>query len=205
MCLQNQPTNSNVSLELTNNPNVSPGRIYSDNCTCCHTEIEVADQAFFLTHSQYTDTGPTCLRITAGAWQGSHWSAILYSHWYDSTRKNPYGARIKSNPESSALGEKALTTRPTEREAQTSLGVFSPAQNMTEVHHTFHGRHKDSVIQVSPPPLYSIQNYIRYSGHGMAGLNSTGESEGGERGEREGERGGERGGEREGGREREKR
>ena len=57
---------------------VSQGRICSDNCTCCHTEIEVADQTFYLTQSQYTDTGPTSPSadpITPGAWQGSHWSA----------------------------------------------------------------------------------------------------------------------------------
>ena len=38
---------------------VSQGRICSDNFTCCHTEIDVADQTFYLTQSQYTDTGPT--------------------------------------------------------------------------------------------------------------------------------------------------
>ena len=38
---------------------VSQGRICSDNFTCCHTEIEAADQTFHLTQSQYTDTGPT--------------------------------------------------------------------------------------------------------------------------------------------------
>ena len=38
---------------------VFQGRICSDNFTCCHTEIEVADQTFYLTQSQYTDTGPT--------------------------------------------------------------------------------------------------------------------------------------------------
>ena len=57
---------------------VSQGRIYSDNFTCCHTEIEVADPTFYLTQSQYTDTGPTSPSadpITPGAWQGSHWSA----------------------------------------------------------------------------------------------------------------------------------
>ena len=57
---------------------VSQGRICSDNFTCCHTEIEVADQKFYLTQSQYTDTGPTSPSadpITPGAWQGSHWSA----------------------------------------------------------------------------------------------------------------------------------
>ena len=57
---------------------VSQGRICSDNLTCCHTEIEVADPTFYLTQSQYTDTGPTSPRadpITPGAWQDSHWSA----------------------------------------------------------------------------------------------------------------------------------
>ena len=57
---------------------VSQGRICSDNFTCCHTEMEVADQTFHLTQSQYTDTGPTSPSadpITPGAWQGSHWSA----------------------------------------------------------------------------------------------------------------------------------
>ena len=57
---------------------VSQGRICSDNFTCCHTEIEVADPTFYLTQSQYTDTGPTSPSadpITPDAWQGSHWSA----------------------------------------------------------------------------------------------------------------------------------
>ena len=57
---------------------VSQGRICSDNFTCCHTEIEVADPTFYLTQSQYIDNGPTSPSadpITPGAWQGSHWSA----------------------------------------------------------------------------------------------------------------------------------
>ena len=57
---------------------VSQGRICSDKCTCCHTEVEVADQAFYLTQSQYTDTGPASPSadpISPGALQGSHWSA----------------------------------------------------------------------------------------------------------------------------------
>ena len=57
---------------------VSQGRISSENFTCCHTEIKVADPTFYLTQSQYTDTGPTSPSadpITPGAWQGSHWSA----------------------------------------------------------------------------------------------------------------------------------
>ena len=57
---------------------VSQGRICSDNFTCCHTEIEVADPTFYLTQSQYTDTWPTSPSadpILPGAWQGSHWRA----------------------------------------------------------------------------------------------------------------------------------
>ena len=89
---------------------VSQGRICSDNFTCCHTDIEVADPTFYLTLSQYTDTGPTSPRadtITPGTWQGSHWSAKFLSRWYDSTPKK---SRHKqdSNPGSSALEKDAL-------------------------------------------------------------------------------------------------
>ena len=65
-------------LNVQQHASVSQGRICSDNFTCCHTEIEVADQTFHLTQSQYTDTGPTSPSadpITPGAWQGSHWNA----------------------------------------------------------------------------------------------------------------------------------
>ena len=82
--------------------NVSQGRICSDNYMCCHTETEVADQTFYLTQSQYTDTGPTSLStdpITPGAWQGSH--------CYDSTPKKSRRKR-DSNPGSSALEANAL-------------------------------------------------------------------------------------------------
>ena len=57
---------------------VSQGRICKDKFTCCHTEIEVSDPTFYLTQSQYTDTGPTSPSadpIMQGTWQGSHWSA----------------------------------------------------------------------------------------------------------------------------------
>ena len=57
---------------------VSQGRICSDNFTCHHTEIEAADHTFYLTQSQYTDTGPTSPSadpIMPGAWKDSHWSA----------------------------------------------------------------------------------------------------------------------------------
>ena len=57
---------------------VSQGRICSDNFTCCHTEIEAADPTFYLTQSQYTDTGltsPSADPVAPGTWQGSQWSA----------------------------------------------------------------------------------------------------------------------------------
>ena len=57
---------------------VSQERICSDNLTSCHTEIEVADPTFYLTQSQYTNTGPTSPSAgptMPGAWLGSHWSA----------------------------------------------------------------------------------------------------------------------------------
>ena len=60
---------------------VSLGLICSDNFSCCHTEIEVADQTFYLTQSEYTDsrpTGPSADPVTPGAWQGRHWSANFF-------------------------------------------------------------------------------------------------------------------------------
>ena len=67
---------------------VSWGRIRSDSCACCHTEIEIADQTFYTgievadqtfypIQSQYADTGPNSPStdpMLSGAWQGSHWS-----------------------------------------------------------------------------------------------------------------------------------
>ena len=75
--------NSNVCLLVgcltsQQRASVSQGRICSDKFTCCHTETEIADPTFYLTQSQYTDTGPTSPStdpITPGAWQGSHWRA----------------------------------------------------------------------------------------------------------------------------------
>ena len=96
---------------------VSQGRICSDNFTCCHTEIEVADPTFCLTQSQYTDTGPTSPSadpITPGAWQGSHWSASFEVTGMTRPRKKSRRKR-DSNPGPSALEADALTTRPTRR------------------------------------------------------------------------------------------
>ena len=78
---------------------VSRGRICSDNCTCYHTEIEVADQTFHLTQSQYTDTGPTSPSadpIWPGAWQGNHWSANFSVTGMTRPRKNPGASGIRT-------------------------------------------------------------------------------------------------------------
>ena len=78
---------------------VSQGRICSDNFTCCHTEVEVADPTFYLTQSQYTDTGPTSPSadpITPGAWQGSHWSANFEVTGMTRPRKNPGASGIRT-------------------------------------------------------------------------------------------------------------
>ena len=56
---------------------VSESRSGSGKFTCCHTEVEVADQTFYLTQSQYTDTrpsNPSADPMMPGAWQGSRWS-----------------------------------------------------------------------------------------------------------------------------------
>ena len=92
-CIHNLPTNFPTNrgcywtdregllvgcLTSQQHASVSQGQIYSDNCLCCHTDIEVADQTFYLTQSQYTDTGLTSSSAdlrTPDAWLGSHWSA----------------------------------------------------------------------------------------------------------------------------------
>ena len=121
ICLTSQQhasvSQGRICLTSQQHASVSQGRICSDNFTCCHTKIEVADQTFYLTQSQYTYTGatsPSADPITPGVWQGSHWSANFLSHWYDST---PEKSRRKrdSNPGSPAPEADALTTRPTRR------------------------------------------------------------------------------------------
>ena len=78
---------------------VSQGRICSDKLTCCHTEIEIADPTFYLTQSQYTDTGqtsPSADPITPGAWQGSHWNANFGVTGMTRPRKNPGANGIRT-------------------------------------------------------------------------------------------------------------
>ena len=101
------------------NAGVSQGRICSDNFTCCHTEIQVAEQTFHLTQSQYTDTGPTSPSpdpITPGAWQGGHLSANFKVTSMTRLRKNAVanGNRTLDLPLSRYTGF-ALTTRPPRR------------------------------------------------------------------------------------------
>ena len=85
--------------------------------TCCHTEIEVADQTFYLTQSQNTDKGPTSPitdTITPGAWQDTQPSANLRVTGMTDPEKS---LRLKreSKPGSTALEADALITRPTRR------------------------------------------------------------------------------------------
>ena len=78
---------------------VSQGRICSDNFTCCHTKIEVADQTLYLTQSQYTDTGstsPSADPKTPGAWQASHWSANFQVTGMTRPRNNPGASGIRT-------------------------------------------------------------------------------------------------------------
>ena len=96
-------------LKSQQHASVSQGRICSDNFTCCHTEIEVAYQTFYLTQSQYTDTSPTSPSadpITPGAWQGSHWSA---NFWVTGMTRPPHPPpKKKKNPCASGIRTRDL-------------------------------------------------------------------------------------------------
>ena len=50
--------NSIYCLTSHRQASISQRRICLDSCTCCDTEIEVSDLNFYLTQSQFTDTGP---------------------------------------------------------------------------------------------------------------------------------------------------
>ena len=64
-------------LTFQQHASVSKGQICSDNCTCCHTQTDIADKTFYLAQPQYTDTGTRTDPLTPGAWQGSHWSTTV--------------------------------------------------------------------------------------------------------------------------------
>ena len=92
---------------------VSQGRICSDNFTCCRTDIEIADQTFYLTQSRYTDTwltSPGADPIMPGVWQGSHWSANF--EVTGMTRLGKILSQAGFDPGSSAPEADALTIRP---------------------------------------------------------------------------------------------
>ena len=85
--------------------------------TCCHTEIRAADQTFYLTQSQYTDTGPTSPSadpITPGAWQGRHWSANFLVPGMTRPRKK-IPSQVGFEPGIFRSRGGRLTTRPTRR------------------------------------------------------------------------------------------
>ena len=88
------------------------GRV-SNNCTCSHTETEVADQTFYLARPQFTDTRPTSPSadpVKPGVRQCSHWVRVpmFKSLVCLDLEKSPRRKR-ESNPESSALEAGALT------------------------------------------------------------------------------------------------
>ena len=93
------PTTFVGCLTSQQHASVSQGRIRTDNFTCFHTEIEVADPTFYLTQSQYTDTGPTSPSadpIMPGAWRGSHLSANFEVTGLTRPRKNPDASGIRT-------------------------------------------------------------------------------------------------------------
>ena len=114
---------------------VSQGRICSDNFTCCLIEIEVAHQTFYLTQSQYTDSGPTSPStnpITPGAWQGSHWSANFEVTGMTQPRKNPGASRIEPGIFHSQGGR--LTTRPTRWSCSADSIMFHSSSSCCSAH-----------------------------------------------------------------------
>ena len=114
---------------------VSQGRIYIDNLTCCHTEIEAAEQTFHLIQSQYTDTRPTTPStdpMMPGTWQGSPLECQFLSHWYDLSPEKS-SRKLDSNLGSSAPEADALTTRPA-RPSCHKQTQMSPVTNKPRCH-----------------------------------------------------------------------
>ena len=57
---------------------VFQGQICSAICTCCRTEIEIADQTISPSHSMLTrPTSPSAYPVSQGIWHGSNWSSIF--------------------------------------------------------------------------------------------------------------------------------
>ena len=89
---------------------VSQGRICSDSFTCCHTEIQVADQTVtvYWHRANQSQHWPYNAKRLAG----QPLKCQFLSHWYDSTPEKSWHKQ-DSNPGSSASEANALTTRPT--------------------------------------------------------------------------------------------
>ena len=108
-----------VCLTSKQHASVSQGRSCSDKLTCCHTEIKVADPTFYLTKSQYTDTGPTSPSndpITPGTCQGRPLECQFFFKSLVSLDPGKISLRKQDlNPGSSGLEADALTTRPPRR------------------------------------------------------------------------------------------
>ena len=69
---------------------VPQGQICSDSCTCCHTDIEVADHIFHITRTQYNDTRPTNINaepVNARYLAGKLPEFQFSGHWCHSTWK----------------------------------------------------------------------------------------------------------------------
>ena len=73
---------------------VSQGRICSDNFTCCHTEIEVADQTFYLTQSPGRPVPVLTLKRQAPGRVAT--GVPIVKSLVDSTRKNPVASGIRT-------------------------------------------------------------------------------------------------------------
>ena len=126
---------------------VSQGRICSDNFTCCHTEIEVADQTFYVTQSQYTDTGRPVPVLTLSRQAPGRVATgvpIFKSLvWFD-PEKIPAQAGFEPGTFRSRGGR--LTTKPTRRSF-----IASEARDQTE--HT-----SESSVTLSSSLLSSLSS-----------------------------------------------
>ena len=93
---------------------------------CYHTEKKVADQTFYLTQSQYTDTRPTSPStdpIMAGAWQDRNWRANFSV--IGMTRPPKILHKWESNSISAALKPGALTTWQMKQSGNGGVGTSS--------------------------------------------------------------------------------
>ena len=142
-------------------PSVSQGWICLHKYTCCHTEIEVADQTFYLTHRILIPgrsvPGPTL--CTPGGWQGSHWGANF--NFTGRTRPGKRStAQAGIEPRFAALEADVFTTRPTRsvpdgegtKDAQTSPRQCSGGFCSIPQGYCPFQQNKDYVVPVPPPP-----------------------------------------------------